>query len=95
MARNRNGRSADIVRLDIHDWFGRLLHRIKGKTTEPRIGIAIIEAVKNAYNLSDRDIYELQQQELNIIKKETEELKKTNADKLRDKINNPITWKKF
>ena len=54
-----NGRQADIVRLDVHNWYGSLMHRVKGKTTDPLIGIMMIDLIKDLYGLSDEAIQTL------------------------------------
>lgn len=57
--KTRNGTPADIVRLDVHDWYGHLIHRIKGKSTEKTTGIAILELVADLFGLSSQDIISL------------------------------------
>lgn len=51
----RNGRVAEIVRLDVHGWTGNLIHRIKGKTTEKEKGVAMVDKIEDLFNLSRED----------------------------------------
>ena len=57
--KTRVGRPGDISRLDVHDWLGNLIYRIKGKTTEKIIGVAILNTVRDLYALTDEEIVNL------------------------------------
>lgn len=77
--KKRNGKSPEIVRLDIHNWLGELLHRTKGKTTEPIIGVMMIETIKDIFNLKDEDIQILRHMEFRRSIKEQEALLRDNS----------------
>jgi len=53
--RARGGTVAEIVRLDFHDFFGRLIDRIKGKTTEKNKGVIMLEKIEQGFGISERD----------------------------------------
>lgn len=85
MGRTRFGTPAEIVRFDIHAWDGRLIDRIKAKTTEKSKGIAMIDRAKQVFGITDNDISDTHR---NRIIEEVEEHKK-----LFDK-SKPIVWKR-
>ena len=57
--KTRNGRASDIARLDVHDWLGGIMYRIKGKTSDKAIGVSIILTVKDVFDLSEADIRDI------------------------------------
>lgn len=67
------------------------MHRIKGKTTEPTTGVAILDLVKDLYGLTNEQIKEIHEARLYLEKKE----QLTNAERLRKEINTPVKWRKF
>jgi len=52
---NRNGRVAEIMRLDAHDFWGNLIDRQKAKTTEKNKGMAMIENIENRFGITPMD----------------------------------------
>ncbi len=52
---NRSGRQADIAQLTLHGWFGDLIDRIKGKTTEKEIGMVMLDKIENQFSISQMD----------------------------------------
>ncbi len=79
------GSEADVVRLDVHDWYGNLIHRWRGQTNQKSIGVAIINTVTDLFALTNKDISDLSHQ-LNI-----EEL--TPEDRLREDVHRKVKWK--
>ncbi len=54
--KKRQGRVADIARLDIHDFFGNLISRTKGKVHEKTKGAMMIQQIKERFELNDEDL---------------------------------------
>ncbi len=79
------GSEADIVRLDVHDWYGHLIHRLKGQTNQKSTGVAILNTVKDLFGLTKKDIEEITNQH------HIEEL--TPEDRLREDIARKVEWK--
>lgn len=60
ISKGRNGKPADIARLDFHGWAGQLQERIKGSTNEKDIGVAMIMRIKDRFNLTESEIREIE-----------------------------------
>ncbi len=78
---------ADFVRLDVHDWVGHLLHRIKGKTTEKIVGVAILNLVRDLYGITDKEMIEL------TAKLNGEDEQQDPANRMRKDIRRKVVWK--
>lgn len=50
---------ADIAKLDIHDWYGNLIARLKAPATDKMLGAAMIMKLKDMFTLTDKEIEEL------------------------------------
>lgn len=59
--RNRGGAFADSVRVDIHDFLGRLIDRTKCKTTEKGKGLVILEKLEGNFQISEKDRWEFRE----------------------------------
>lgn len=68
------GRKAEIVKLQIHSWYGQLLNKVEGKVTEPIIGVMMIDSIKDLFGLSDQDVEVLREMEFRRNLKEQKEL---------------------
>ena len=89
----RQGRVAEISKLDFHDFSGRLIDRTRAKVTERDKGVLMIQNIKDRFNLSDIDIQEfrrvMHQRELEDfedMKIQAEIIKRKNL------ISQPIKW---
>lgn len=97
--KTRNGRPSDIAKLDVHDWLGNIMHRLRGKTTDKKMGVAILNTVKDIFGLTEQDIIEItddmNQVDLENHRKEVLERERQEAkERLRRDINRPIDLKK-
>lgn len=75
------GRPADIARLDFHDWNGEILDRIRAKVTEKKIGVLMIDKIKDNFGITDIDIRYYHNEEMKEERKRIFDTK-------------PINWKR-
>ena len=96
--RSRKGVVADIVRLDFHDFFGRLIDRVKGKITEKRKGVIMLEKIEQGFGISKRDRERFQEEMLEIQREAVEESRSEKIDWTRNKegkITSPFKSKRL
>jgi hypothetical protein len=85
--KTRGGVVADIARLDFHDFWGRLIDRIKGKTTEKDKGLLMVEKIQQNFGISgkDKDAFRAK-----MIEMQEKAFKPTKYPKI--KKQEPIKW---
>lgn len=76
-------RAGEIVKVDIHDSRGNLIDRMKAHTTEKHKGALITGRVKTIFGVSEKDILEAENKEMQIL-----------AEPIIVKKIKPIVWKR-
>ena len=87
--KNRVGRVAEIARLDFHDFWGRLIDRVRGKVTEKDKGLAMVERIESRFGLTEMDKIRFRQR---MIEMNDESLQPTKYPK--DFKPEKINWTK-
>jgi len=68
--KTRHGSPALMARLDFHGWDGRLVNRIKAKTTEKSKGIMMVENIEDKFNITRDDIEKYREESMNEMREE-------------------------
>lgn len=89
--RVRQGKVAEIARLDFHDFGGRLLSRTRSKTTEKVQGLQMIGQIMNYYDLSVEDYKDFAEKQLIAEAYEQRGISQESI-KIELKIREPIQW---
>ncbi len=83
--KTRAGSPAEVVKLDVHDWYGKLLQRTKAKTTEKDKGVMMIDRIIDIFSLSPSMIEQLRRE---IREKDAEAWEPTKYPKGQE----PVRW---
>lgn len=98
----RNGQVAEIVQLTFHGWFGNLIDRIKGKTTEKDIGMYMIDRIEDRFGINESDTIKWREEMKEKEREDFEDMQKQ-ADLMKQKpfqrdesgqITSPFTTKR-
>jgi hypothetical protein len=92
--KSRNGQPADIVKLTVYDWYGDVIHRVKGKSNEKKIGFAILDVVKDLFGINMAEFQSIMDGSMKHEKKmqESKEIEEA-KERLRKQVKEPLKWK--